>query len=120
MNTDDIQKVTDNLKNSYPELFDDPTTENKLNFAITRAYLKCKQYKSKVSDDELIMLVTLYTAYLVKNSQSDSGQVSSAKADIFQANFYRSNDNSNAYLAEFNDLLDSLGLNDSSWKIKFL
>ncbi|TPR12741.1 hypothetical protein [Apilactobacillus timberlakei] len=118
MDAELMQKVQDNLKTNYAELFDDSGAEDKLNFIITRAYTKCRQYKDKVSNDELIMLLTLYSAYLLKNNQSADGSVTTAKADIFQAQFSSNSQGSNNYLSDFMDLLNDLGLSENDWKIQ--
>lgn len=118
MDAELMQKVQDKLKTNYAELFDNPGAEDKLNFIITRSYTKCRQYKNKVSADELIMLLTLYSAYLLKYNQSADGSVTNAKADIFQAQFSSNSQGSNNYLSDFIDLLNDLGIAENDWKIQ--
>ncbi|TPR43158.1 hypothetical protein DY124_06160 [Apilactobacillus micheneri] len=118
MDADLMQTVSDKLNTNYTELFDDPTASDKLNFIITRAYTKCRQWKDEVSHDDLIMLLTLYSAYLLKNNQSADGSIATAKADVFQAQFSANAQGSNNYLSDFNELLNDLGLLQDPWVAK--
>lgn len=107
--------VKDNLTKNYPQLFDDPNTINQLDFFITRANIKVNSY-NVTNIDNVIMLLTLYTAYLVKSTQETDGVATSIKADVFQVGLSANSDNSKAYLNDFNSLLSDLNL--SGWNAK--
>ncbi|GAK47713.1 non-ribosomal peptide synthetase [Secundilactobacillus oryzae JCM 18671] len=110
------ETVQKKLTQTYPELFDDESANNKLDLFIRQAEIKCRSYN--VSDDDMETLVTLFVAHLLHQSEQADGVATSVKADVFQVNLSDTN-GTDVYFDQFNDMLNALGLNDG-WKVQFL
>lgn len=106
-------EVVENLKNTYPALFDDDTVEKQLNGLITQSYIYCKNLTT--DSDILTTLISLYTAYLIKSNQESDGTATSIKADVLQVQYSANNQGSGYFLKQFQALASKLGAN--SWEV---
>lgn len=114
--TDEMrQSISKDLEAMYPELFDDENAKVIEDSLITQAAMYCNQFKT--SDDNLMVLIRLYTAHLLYKQQNADGNITSFKADVFQVG-YADNSGDDNYLDQFNDMLSALGFSD--WGVQFL
>lgn len=116
MNEELKQAIAKQLPIMYPELFDDDNATKIVDSLITQAVLACRQYT--VSEDELSVLVRLYTAHLLYTNQHADGQATTIKADVFQISYASDSGTDDIYLQQFMDMLNVLGMAD--WGIQFL
>lgn len=108
---EDVSKA---VHNTYPQLFDYNIPDEQLNSFIQQADIKCRKYN--VNRDELILLMQLYTAFLIQSNQETDGVATSIKADVLQVSMSDSNLGSNYYLNQFNDMISSLDLDGWSFQ----
>ena len=114
--TDEMrQSISKALEGMYPELFDDENAKVIEDSLITQAAMYCSQFKT--TDDNLEVLIRLYTAHLLHQQQSSDGDITSFKADVFQVGYADDGGNDN-YLDQFNDMLAALDFGD--WGVQFL
>lgn len=115
MNEDINEAVKNNLTTNYSQLFDDPNATKQLDFFIQRANIKVSKY-NVLNKDNKIMLLTLYTAYLIKSNQESDGVATTIKADVFQVGMSANENGSKTYLNDFISLLNDLHL--GGWSVK--
>ena len=115
MNEDIKAAVKNNLTTNYSQLFDDHNATKQLDFFIQRANIKVSKY-NVLGKDNKIMLLTLYTAYLIKSNQESDGVATTIKADVFQVGMSANENGSKAYLNDFMSLLNDLNL--GGWSVK--
>lgn len=108
------EEVSKAVHDAYPQLFDYNMPDKQLNNFIQQADIKCRTYK--VNRDELILLMQLYTAFLIQSNQESDGIATSVKADVLQVSLSDNNLGSDYYLNQFNDIIASLDLDGWGFK----